>query len=166
MAKTKYADVTSSLPRILNTDNVYQEKIDEEKRRIVASPNFKHSAVDLARQYVDLRAEKQKLDRVIYNVNLHLKAIEQIMANQFEAEETAAITLETGERVRTYQEPYAQITDKDALRAWCLANGLEREMAVPWMTIDKLTRERLLEGEPEPDGVTVFSYTKVRLDKA
>jgi len=46
---------------------------------------------------------------------------------------------------------------------WCVAEGLERQMSLPWQTTNSLTKARLLEGEPEPDGVTCYAKTKVRL---
>lgn len=41
--------------------------------------------------------------------------------------------------------------------------GMTNKLMLPWATTNALTKERLLQGEPEPDGVTSWAKTTVRL---
>jgi hypothetical protein len=74
--------------------------------------------------------------------------------------------LENGASVSTYSEPYGKVVDSEALRQWALSDpDLSRKMALPWMTINSLTKERTLAGEAPPPGVEVFAKQLVRLNK-
>jgi hypothetical protein len=82
-------------------------------------------------------------------------------------------------------QPTASVVDKAAFRWWCLApairslmeipagevtedrikqclsEGLAPSMTLPSPTAISLTKQRLLEGEPEPDGIVANSYAKI-----
>jgi hypothetical protein len=159
----KYASVIDSLPRILGTEPAYQEKVQAVKDSIIGDFPY---ASDLAREYAGLRAEKARAEDVVSDINLRLEAVAQLLTDQYEAEGTSMLRLEDGQSVSVQYEPYAQVVDKEAFRLWCLAQGLERSMALPWQTTNSLTKTRLLEGEPEPDGITATARTKIVLRKA
>lgn len=124
-----------------------------------------HHASTFARCYATLRRIENELDEHTKEVRLLLKAYEQLTINQYEVEGTMNLKLDTGASVRVQPEPYAQVIDRDAFHDWCRANGLERSMQLPWMTTNSLTKARLLDGQPEPDGVRAFVNTKVVLMK-
>ena len=96
-------------------------------------------------------------------MNLMLDAYQSLMVAQFEAEGISSLKLSTGQPIVTYEEPYAQVIDKDAFRLWCIKQGLERSLVLPWQTTNKITKDMLLAGDPEPDGVTIYAKTRVRL---
>lgn len=107
------------------------------------------------------------LEGHVSNVNLLIEAHAQIMADQFEVEGTKSLTLDDdiGGTIRVQYEPQAKVVDRDAFRQWCIDEGLERQLMLPWMTTNMLTKQRLLGGEAEPPGVTAearakFVYTK------
>lgn len=52
------------------------------------------------------------------------------------------------------------ITGKEAHRRWCVANGYDREMTLPWGTSNSLMKEALLSGQPLPAGVRPFNRPK------
>jgi hypothetical protein len=69
--------------------------------------------------------------------------------------------LDDGASVRVQYEPHATVVDREANRKWAIANGLENLLSLPWQTVNALTKESLLKGEPEPDGISVTSYPKI-----
>jgi hypothetical protein len=117
---------------------------------------------ELARVYRDLRSVKDMLEGHVSNINLLIEAHAQMMAEQFEVEGTKSLSLsdEVGGTVRVQYEPQAKVVDRDAFREWCIKEGFERQLMLPWQTTNKLTKEALLNGEPEPDGVTAESRAK------
>lgn len=160
---SKYANVISSLPRFTDTKPDYQERVNVIKTEIRGAEGFVFSSSSLAACYASVRADKEALQEELSSVQSRLTALEQLMTDQFEAEGTARIVLATGESVSVQVEPYAQVVDKDANRVWAIANGMERLLSLPWQTVNKLTKDAILAGESEPDGVTCYAKTKIVL---
>jgi hypothetical protein len=157
----KYAGLT--LPRLDGEEPDYQAKVNAVKTELLADPDFKRQASFLAREYKLLRAEKDALDAGMYELNIRLKAVSQLMTDQFEAEGVDNIRVD-GRPVSVYYEPYAQVTNKEAFRQYCLRDDdLSRRMTLPWQTTNELAKKMLLAGEDVPDGVEVYAATKIRL---
>jgi len=118
-----------------------------------------------AKVYQQLRFVKDELEAHESNLNLLIEAYTALITDQFEVEGTTALTLDDGFNVRVQYEPYAQVEDREAFRQWCVANGYERSMTLPWQTTNSLVKARLIEGENEPPGVKAYSKTKTVLTK-
>lgn len=168
----KYAHLIDRLPKLLPADAQYQDKVEEVKRQILKEESEERgcevtwlSATRLAKDYREIRDEIDALEEQMKKANLRLEAISQMMINQFEVEDVGSMTLADGAVVRTQVEPYAQVKDKDIFRRWCIANGLERSLQLPWQSTNSITKERLLAGLPEPDGVEAHQKTKVVLKR-
>jgi hypothetical protein len=76
-------------------------------------------------------------------------------------EDVHSLTLADGDNVRLQAEPYVVIEVPETFRRWCIQNGLENKLTLPWQSANNLTKERLLAGEPEPDGTKAYMLTKV-----
>jgi hypothetical protein len=164
MATGKYAEVVKTLPRLPASDAGFQEKVASRKRELIDNDPLKmRSASALASEYRRLRDSKEEVEQVMSRLNLELEAIGQLLIQQYEADGTSSIALATGGSVSTQLEPYAQVTDRDACRQWAIAEGLERQLALPWQTANSLVKDRLLKGEPEPPGMKAFVRTKIVL---
>ncbi len=158
----KYSSVIDRLPRLISAETIgYQEKVKTTKAALVAEGQEMHAAA-LAQRYTALRDEKEEAEAAVSAVNLRLEAVSQLMAAQFEAEGVASLKL-ADRSVSIYLEPYSQVLDKEAFRIWCVEQGLERQMALPWQATNSLTKQRLLDGEPEPPGVVVYAKTKIMM---
>jgi len=155
----KYSHLIDNLIRTLNTDAKHQEKVDAAKATISGTP------ADLADLYRTLRGEKDELNDQLSEIQVRVDAVAQLLSDAYEQQGITSLKLDDGASVSVQLEPYARVEDKEAFRLWCLANGLERSMALPWTTANALTKERLLEGAPEPDGVTAVAITKIVLRK-
>jgi hypothetical protein len=118
-------------------------------------------ASKLARIFRDLRVIKKMFDEQEKVLNILLDAYGQLLVDQYEVEGTSSLKLDDGASVRVQYEPHATVVDREANRKWAIANGLENLLSLPWQTVNALTKESLLKGEPEPDGVSATSYPKV-----
>ncbi len=173
----KYAHVIDKLPRLLNTEPKYQEKVTVVKSEMLRQPcdcgqhsmdpethaadcNYRGEprsfipAVDLAKQYIDIRGEIDAIEAQLSEANLRLEATSQLMTEQFEVEDVSSLNIRDVGSVRTQYEPYAKVEDKEAFRLWCLDNGLEKSLALPWQSTNSIVKELLLGGQKEPAGVT------------
>lgn len=166
MRKGKYAGVTSKLPRMPqgageDGDVSRSEKLKLVETEIALRVSMKSSA--LAREFAEIRAEKEAAERILSEIQLRLDAVVNLMVEQFEAEGLSSVRLDTGRLVSIGYEPYAQVVDKEAFRRWCIAHGLERSLQLWPSTTQKLVKDMLLAGDPEPDGIQTFSKPKIRL---
>ncbi len=117
----------------------------------------------LAAEYVSLRESKKDLESYLSDVDAKIEAVTQLLADAYETAGLTSVKLDSGESVSTQHEPYAQVADREVFRLWCLANGFETQMCLPWQTAYALAKEALLAGRPEPDGLTTFVKTKIIL---
>lgn len=160
---SKYAKVIDSLPRLAGEEPAYQDKVNAVKLAVLAEMPRHASA--FAKRYAEIRREKNALEDQVSELNLQLTAVEQLMVDQYEVEGTTSLKLDTGESVAVQIEPYASVQDKDKFRQWCIAEGLENLMSIPWSTTNSLVKQRLLDGQPEPPGVTAYARSKIVLRK-
>lgn len=159
----KYTKFESTLPRMLDPDAKYQDKINARKAEIIeGDPLGTNRASLLAAKYVAVRKQKAEVNKLLRDVNLELEAYGQLISDAFEREGVTNMKLAAGVRVESHLEPYAQVTDRDAFRLWCIEQGLERSLQLPWGTTNSLVKERLVAGAPEPPGVSAFMKSKVK----
>ncbi len=161
----KYAHLVDRLPKLVPADAKYQDKIEAIKKEVLLEHGHTWlPASTLAKDYTDIRIEIDVIEDMLSKVNLRLEAITQMMINQFEVEDVSSLRI-TGATIRTQIEPYATVKDKVAFRKWCVENGLEDSLTLPWPSTNSITKQRLLEGLPEPDGIEAFQKTKVVLTR-
>jgi hypothetical protein len=159
--KSTYANVTPNLPRLPTERDEAVERARLAFREALGVTN----ASAVASAYADIRLEKAAVEAVLAEIQTRLDAIETILVDQYEAEGTTFLRLEDGMSVGVNFEPVAKVEDPEAFRLWCLANGYEKRMVLHPSTTQSVVKERLLEGEPEPDGVTSYARPKITLRK-
>ncbi len=133
---------------------------------VKTSTNGKQYASEYARVYAEIRDLQDRLKAWGSNLEVLLDAYQELYVNQAEVEGVSSMRIASGESVSFYYEPYPQVIDAEAFRLWCLANGFERKMVLHPSIVSSHTKERLLAGEPEPDGVKIFAKPMLRLTKA
>lgn len=146
-------------PTIDNIERYIKIVMQAEKRAAAGKPY----ASEFARVYAELRMIRDRIGSWDSSVGLLIEAYQELMTEQLEVEGTTSLTLASGQTVSTFLEPYSQVFDKEVYRLWCIEEGLDRQMSLPWPTTNSLTKARLLAGEPEPPGVKLFVKTQVRL---
>lgn len=127
--------------------------------------NGKRYASTIADVYTELRRVEDALEEHAKEVRLLLAAYGQLLVEQYKVEGTTSLKLASGYAVRTQPEPQAQVIDKEAFRKWCIEHGLGEALVLPWPTTNSLTKERLLDGQAEPDGVKAYIHTKIVMTK-
>lgn len=142
-------------------DKRMQAVVIMEKRAAAGRP----WASEFARVWAELRALQGRVDGWSSSLGVLIEAYHGLMIDQFEVEGINGLTLANGAAIHSHPEPRIKINDKEKLRLWCIADGLEREMHINFQKLQSLVKKRLLAGDPEPDGVEAFSWTKVSLGK-
>ena len=110
-------------------------------------------------------AEADELARQLSDVKLRMTAAMLLMIDQFECEDTTGLTLSNGDKVRWQPEPHLVVVDKEEFRQWCIKQGLERDMVLPWGKGNKLVKEMLVNGEAQPPGAECYMRPKVVFTK-
>lgn len=117
----------------------------------------------LAAEYVEARTRKKALDLEAAGESMRVSACEQLMWDAFESDGIESIRTADGAPVSVYDEVTVKVVDRAALNAWALANGLGPKMTLYASTVSSTTKEKLIAGEQQPDGVVVGTYKRTRL---
>jgi hypothetical protein len=132
---------------------------------LVQATGGKRYASRFAAAYKEAREVKDALEEHLKTANLVLEAYNQLIQDQLEVEGASSVKTADGWSVRAQVEPYATVEDHDKFRKWCMENGFEDKLTLPWATMNSLVKEQLEAGEAEPDGVKVFTKSKLFLSK-
>jgi len=156
VARSKYAHIIQKLKLKvdLGTAPDYQAKVDLVKTKILETTP--RHATALAKRYVEVRTAKDELKSQLESTQLEVTALEQLLADQYEAEGVTNLKIDGLGSVRVTPEPSAKVKDRDAFRLWCIDNGYERSLTLPWQTTNAVLKQRLTEGMNEPDGIEAF----------
>ena len=158
----KWTSLMANRPVYQSHEPRYQDKVDEVKTGIRAQ---QLSPSTIAQTVATLREKKAQWEAQLATVQLQLEAHHQMLIDIFDEAGLDSLKLKSGQSVRTQIEPYAAVKDKVVFKEWCHSNGYSDLMTLPWQTTNSITKDRLQEGEPEPDGVEVYARTKVVLSK-
>lgn len=163
----KYSEVVSRLPRLEEEPN-YQDKVNLKKAELLEAhadepTTALTSGASLARKYQQFRALKEDIETELADLQIALTAIEQMLTERYEIEGVTNMKLDDGSSVGVQFEPYAQVIDRAASKQWAVANGYEDRLMLPWQLMNAITKEHLLNGEPEPDGVKAHTRAKIVL---
>lgn len=156
----KWTALMQGRPVFQRVEPKYQDKVEAVKGPLRSA---RLSPAEIAFEVVSLRAEKSSKESELSDINLQLEARHQLLIDIYDEAGVETLKLSSGHSVRTQVEPSAVVKDKEVYRKWCVKNGYSELMSLPWQTTNSLTKERLEDGNPEPDGVEIFSRTKVVL---
>lgn len=165
----KYAHITSRLPKFVDpdTDRVTILTATIQAIKDETSKAGRHlNASYVATQYETIRLEKTEVEEKLFDLNFQIQAFEQLLNDYYEVEGITSLKLDSGCSVRIQYEPYANVVDRQAFRQWCLSQGFEDQMQLHPSTTQALVKERLLDGENEPDGVKAYVKSKIVYTKA
>lgn len=162
----KYSDVVKKLEKLPTDDSKdYQAKVQEMRGKIAAKfrekyPNRPLDAAAVVELYDAIRDVKEAHEELEKAINLELRALEQMLEERYEDMGVDKLRLESGVNVALEREPAAQVKDRDAFREWCVREGYANELQLPHQTMNKITKERLTNGEEPPPGVAAFYRVK------
>jgi hypothetical protein len=153
------------LRRMVGVKPSYYARVLAIKEEIEADPEFQRYASTIARTYAELRREAEVKASALSELKLRLTAVMLLMIDQFEAEGESGLTMKNGDKVRWQPEPHLIVTDKEQFRQWCIEQHLERDMVLSWGRANKLVKDMLVDGQPEPPGAECFMRPKVFFSK-
>jgi hypothetical protein len=159
--KSKYSEILRDVEQTFGVEPDYQAKVDLVKQSILTNTPRTSSA--LLQKYFEARNDRDRVQIALYDANLRLEAVQQLLIRQMEADNISSIRLAAGLGVSTWNEPLAQVRDPEAFRLWCLEQGLERKMTLHPSSIQSLVRKRLEAAEEEPPGIVIYSKPVIRL---
>ena len=155
----KYTSVLRGLPSYKGEDASQAEKIASKRSEIGVL-----TATQAAAGYRAARDKKDKLSDELDDAQVAVVAYEEVLQETYEAEGVTSLKLADGSTVSTYVEPYSSVKDHEAFREWVMdQDDLPNRMSLPWMTMNSIVKEMLLDCEPPPPGVEVFVKHKTRL---
>lgn len=161
MAKGKYDHIINKLPRWGGQEPEYEVKVTAVKRAMLDEDPELRKASAIAEKYVEMRMEADAYDALMKEFNLRRAAIEALLEEAYEVEGTKSLGLLGGETIRVQYEPHAVTQNKVETRLWAIAHGYEDSLVLPWQTLNKITKDELLAGNPEPDGVVAHAKWKI-----
>lgn len=189
---SKYAKLKGKLPDAPIDDISRQEKIDAIKDAIRSEET--HTPESLARAYHMARFGRQPglfstmerqafisalgvegIDELLSEAQRILEAHEQLLIESYETDERgwgeygaseSTVRLPSGSSVSAQWEPYPKVEDKERFRQWCVKNGLEQSLQLWPSTMASITKQYLMAGQPEPDGVVAYGRYKIVYRKA
>lgn len=132
------------------------EKVLEAKNAIGKLPPGK-----LCEKYRLFRIAKDAIAEDLSDINLQIEAISELLREAYEAAGIRSLKLVSGGSIGIHPEPKAQVIEKETYRLWCLKQGLESQLALVWATTNSITKNLLLAGQPEPDGVKAYMLYKI-----
>jgi hypothetical protein len=186
---SKYAKVIEGLPNLPPEDPSYQEEINKIKAEIVAAEV--HTPESLAKNYslfrfgtsgglqflgqefVDEMVKllgKEGLEDLRKEAQKKVTAYEQLLDESYDSDDPGwgqygaqpnTLKLQSGASVSIQKEPTGKVVNKDSFRLWCISNGLENSLQLWPTTMNSLVKERVLDGQPTPDGIEVYVKSKI-----
>lgn len=165
----KYETVMQGLPKLPagsdengNEFGGRRERLDKIKVDINAEYG-NLTASFLAGLYIDYRQQKEQKEEELKEVNELIAAVSELITVVYEEEDVTSVKTSIGKSVSVQSEPVGKVVDKQAFWKWCRENDLQEQMHLAYQTMNTLMKERLLKGEPEPEGVKAYVRDKIVL---
>lgn len=165
--------VLNPAPRVTTDDETISENIlnmidhyidDVYKIQLTALQGPKH-ATAIAQVYARVRKVIDKLTAWDFQLSVLAEAYYVILIPQMEAEKMESYRMTNGQLLTTWSEPYATVDDVGAFKAWVKKQGLEGSYGIHHSTLNSWVKKLREDGEEDPDGVKVWSKTKLKLSK-
>lgn len=161
---SKYASLKTKLPAF-EEESSYQQKIDEEKKLILA---YAENAEDVNVAFLAARLEqakqnKDEIEERLYGVNVQIEALSQLLITAMDNQSLEKVSLSSGATVYLNYAPYPSVEDREKLFAWIKKQRMVKLLTVNHQTLKGLVNELLANGKSVPPGVNVFLKTSARL---
>jgi hypothetical protein len=171
----KYDDVVKQYPRVQPVAGPFQEKVNALKQGLVDTSAYTFAVAyekiagclpgaivnrtpeGLAKAYLQLVDAKKAHDAAEKPLNVMLAAVEQLMLAEFEARDIDEMVV-GGEKVKFDNGLSTKTTDPGSFYAWVRDNKMEALLTMNASRIASLTKQRILDGLPIPDGIEVKSW--------
>ena len=182
MAKKKYSEFYGVLPPKDPFEDKpgMRERIEAAKERymaVCAACSLMHA--DTATKYDHdflglsiaafgrfIRTEKdvkEKLEAEVSEHEVEIAALSELIFPDMIAQRVENIRVEGAGTLYPRFDPMVTVRDKEVFRKWCIENGFEEQLALPWSTANAVAKERLEAGKEEMPGTELYLKTSAVL---
>jgi len=145
---SKWAHLKEKLPA-LPVDPSYEEALVSQMA-VYQGMNLAY----VAQEYNDLEEELAEREKEIQRMKLQLEAASRVLGQKMEDASLESAVM-AGYKWTPKFEPYPQVKDKAALRAW-VDDHMSDNLSLPFMTLKSVVKDALEAGDELPPGVEVF----------
>lgn len=117
--------------------------------------------IDLANALDAARDEKARLEDLSAFQEMLVYGITRMLVDRFEEENKTSTSFNDGSSLGISVDVYPFVKDKDALRAWIVAEQMADMLQLNFQTMTSMVKERLENGKDLPPGVDVFLKDKL-----
>ena len=160
----KWDKALKDVPRKPPDDPNYQYRVDLRKNEYTAAGIT--SPTDIVDSYAVVRRQKAELKARMSVIDLSIAALEQLIDESYDEARITSLKRTDGSSVGRSFQPHTGILDKDANRRWAVENGHERDLQMPWATLNSIVKSCLESGIAIPDGVAVYNRPVVTFRNA
>lgn len=133
----------------LPADPSYGEALNTQAQQYRGLP-----LAEVAQLHIDLTEELSERQQEVKDLNMRIAAAEEVLDEKMKAEQLESAVI-AGYRWTPTPEPYPQIKDRQAFRAWA-GKHMSDNLTLHHGTLKSVVKEALEENKPLPDGVEVF----------
>lgn len=139
----------------------YQSKVDLVKVKLTEL-----NKVQLAESLVQTKEEKDALEEQVYDVNVRLEAMYQLLNEQLDDEGITSFKLPNGRPFWQQADVYVKVEDSSLFYPWLKAQpGGEDFFTVNYQTSASLTKSMIERGEAVPPGLGVYIKHMIKTRK-
>lgn len=155
----KYSRLKDSLTR-LSLEPSHQEQVEDMKLRIKEKVHDTYerfaTPTDFGNTLINAKLEKLRLENLIKHQSLIISACEQVLVEFLEDSDITSIKMGNGVSLSIKDDVYTQVSDKIAFHQWIRDNGLEDLFSVHYQTMASMVKDRLMNNEDIPPGITPY----------
>ncbi len=154
----KYSSLKGQLTKFSGEDG-YQERVNRKKDSIkdqLRSADYPINIHSLGRILVEARQEKSRLEELVKEQNLIIAAMEQELVELMEGEDFSSVKLSNDVSIYIKDDVYVTVKNKEEFHNWVRETDQEDLLTVNYQTMSALVKNRLIESEPIPPGVSAY----------
>ena len=154
----KYSHLKNSITKV-QQEPEYQQKVNAKKDEIKAKLLQRGLTINinnLAIEHVRIRAEKARLEAELKSIQIEVEATQQELVDMMEAHDFTSVKVGVGVSIFIKDDIYCTVKDKPAFMKWISENDMEDLLSVNYQTMAAVTKGRIVEGQPVPDGIDTY----------
>jgi len=158
----KYSSLKKDLTR-LELEPSIQEKVTAVKNNIRNSSGGKLDPSICGSVLINARMEKNRLEALIREQNTVITAMEQELIEFLDSADLLLMRMTNGVTLSINDDVYSQVSNKFEFHQWIRNNHLEDLFSVHYQTMSSMVKERLMNGDDIPPGITPYFKQTIRV---
>jgi hypothetical protein len=154
----KYSKFKNAMTKV-QQEPEYQQRVNRMKDEIKAellSVGQTISIANIGMVHVRARAEKARLEQLVKDQQLIIEATQQELVDIMESNDFTTVKIGVGVSVTIKDDIYCTVKDKPTFMRWIAENDMEDLLSVNYQTMAAMTKTRIQEGQPIPEGIDTY----------